>query len=633
LISWLTSLISVRNKAAKESSVDSAIAQKASDPTFLAKSRSWHMTFSDLARELIEISKNTENEFLAIGSNLHAIADGCNGISARAGSLVRADEGSGGFSVEKFEQLFRKAIESTGVCAAAIPTGLVEMASLKDRLEEIAGLRTYLEGLSRTITVIGVLTRIETARLEGTDFNTMTTVVDDLAQQIAQSTASIASSAADAKTSIEEISNKMVEELEAYKMEATQAGEHINDILSEMNEMKMRCGWACKRIDGRSGQMIPEIGEIVMALQSHDITRQQMEHVAHTLQDAAGKVEGMAEATDSEMGSLKKWVDDVLRIQLLQLDDVIAKTAAAAGAISGHLSRISDLSEAQAEDSSLILEEEESGKLRIERIMAEMDALMSLNARCKAMTTDMLRAVSDASGRVGTMSEHVANIVSISDNISLLAMNALIKVARTGDAGRALAVLADKIMSLSLQAREEIGKGTEKINSILASTAEFRDTLSGSLMKHLATADNLGEESRAAAPELIAADKAMIGSIDEIAKTTNDLKADIGQLVSNIRFDETIKTGIGAVVLKLRAVHGDIVETIPDVAGITPQAPTAHLDELAKRYTMESEREAHNAVVEEAHRLTGPAADESAGKNGRAKGKTQEEIGENVELF
>jgi len=621
-----------RNKSAgKGPDVNSAIMQRTIEPLFLSRNRSWHATFTDLARELAGVSKNTENEFLAIGSKLNTVAEGCGGISARAASLARADESSGGFRIDKFEQLFQKAIESTGACAAAIPAGLVEMDGLKNRLEEIDGLRLYLEGLSRTITVIGVLTRIETARLGGIDFDTMTTVVDDLARQISQSTEEIASSAADAKKSIEAICKKMARELEAYKREATLVGANINDILREMNEMKMRCGWACKRIDGRSAQMTPEIGELVAALQSHDICRQKMEHVAKTLNDSADKVESMAGATYAEMGLFKKWADDVLKIQILQLEDVIAQTAAAADGISAHLTMLSDVSEAQSEDSSLILEEEESGKLRIGRIINELESLLSLNARCKAMTTDMMQAVSDVSGRVGMMSEHVANIVSISDSISLLAINALIKVSRTGDSGRALAVLADKIRTLSLEAGEEIARGTGKINAILAAAGEFRKTLSDVLTERLAAADSVGEECRSAAPELVAADRAMIDSIHDIAKTTDDLKTEIEQLVSGIRFDQTIKTGIGDMVSKLRAVLVDIAETIPDGAVSMSDAPSTDVKELEMRYTMESEREAHNAVIEAAPRAAGP--DGAGGKSEVVKDRAREQIGENVELF
>lgn len=633
---WLSSLIPARSDVAERPDVQTAAVQTAVDPAFLARSRSWQANFELAARELSDLSRSTEKDFLAIGSNLNAISEGCGAISSKASALVNVEESGSGFDMRKFEQLFNRTIESAGACASAIPAGITEMTALKDKLDEIAGLRSYLDGLSRSITVIGVLTRIETARFDGADFNSMTTVVDDLAQQIARSTEAIASSARDAKATIGDISARMSRSLEAYTKESDLAGEHVKAILSEMSDMNTRSSWACKRIDGRSAQIIPEIGEIVTALQSHDICRQQMEHVAKTMLDAAGKVESMRDAADAEKRALKKWIDDVLRIQVSQLESVIDQTRNAAEGISRHLSRISDLSEAQLEDSSIILEEEESGGLKIEKIMAELESLLSLNARCKTMTTDMLQAVSDTSGRTETMSTHVANIVSISDNISLLATNALIKVAHTGDSGRTLAVLANKIRVLSLQAKDNIKKGAEKIKAILTSSAEFRNSLSEVLHKRLATADKLGEESRATAPQFIAADRAMIAAMGEIAKSTNKLRADIDRVIADIRFDEAIQSGVGATIAKLQTVLKDVEDAIQDVSGAEPHAAQpAELKELTNRYTMEKQREIHETVVAKAGSSRVPAAAGPQSKNnGAAKGGEQkEELDSNIELF
>jgi len=326
----------------------------------------------------------------------------------------------------------------------------------------------------------------------------------------------------------------------------------------------------------------------------------------------------------------------VVRIQVSQLEQVIGETAAAAEGISAHLTRISDLSDAQAEDTNIILEEEESGSRKTEKIMAELEALLKLNARCKAMTTGMINAVSDASTRIGTMSEHVSNIVAISDSISMLAINALINVARTGDSGRTLAVLADKIRSLSEQAKVEIAKGAEIINAILTKTTDFKSTLSASLHQQLLIADQIGEESRAAVPELIAADKALIISMSEIAKTTNRLRTDIERLVTGIRFADTIRTGLGESAAQLRTVLQEVDAAVPDVVGAVYKDLSADFKDLTRRYTMESEREVHEAVVAGARSDASGAV--AAGvvpaKKPVAPARPAEAgLGDNVELF
>lgn len=634
--SWLKSLFSSSREAAAPAVVASPAAAPAIDPAFSAGCRSWNADFTRIADKLVELSRTTENDFLEVGANLHAISEDCSRVSSLASSLVRLEDSGSGFHVGKFENLFNKAFESTGACAASIPAGLAEMNELNNGLEKISVLRSYLDSLSRSITVIGVLTRIETSRIDGSNFNSMTTVVDDLGRQIARSTEEIAKSARDSKQSIIFMSEKLGKDLEQFKGESTAADQNVRIILEEMRDMRTRATWACKRIDGRSAQIIPEIGEIVSALQYHDICRQKMEHVAKTLTDAAERLAGLEDAAGDERAALKKWLVDVVRIQVSQLEQVIAETAAAAEGISSHLTRISDLSDAQAEDTNIILEEEDSGSRKTEKIMAELEALLMLNARCKAMTTDMITAVTDASGRIGTMSEHVSNIVAISDSISMLAINALINVARTGDSGRTLAVLADKIRSLSEQAKVEIAKGAEIITAILTKSTDFKDTLSASLNQQLVGADQIGAESHAAVPELIAADKALITSMSEIAKTTDRLRTDIERLVTGIRFAETIRTGLGASAAQLRTVLRDVDATVPDVAGAAHMDLSADFKDLTRRYTMESEREVHDAVV--AGAMNGlPAGDAPGGSPEKMTIAPTRQgdagLGNNVELF
>ncbi len=170
------------------------------------------------------------------------------------------------------------------------------------------------------------------------------------------------------------------------------------------------------------------------------------------------------------------------------------------------------------------------------------------------MTTEMMQAVSEASSRIGTMSEHISNIVIVSDNIGLLAINAIIKAARTGQAGRALEVLADRIRILSLEAKEEIEKGAGKITFSLSKSTEFNHTLSEDLNEQLISANDVGDELRSAALELVAADKSLIRSMAEISDLTNSLRTDITQLVNGMKFDLTIKSEIENIISELQDI-------------------------------------------------------------------------------
>ncbi len=579
-----------------------------------------------IADELELLSRSTEDDFLLIGNKLNDLSDGCSKNSDHANAIIQMVEGGEGFKIGAMQELFNRAFENTGSCSTAITTGIDDMRFLSERLGEINGLSEFLERLSKSINIIGILSRIETSRLEGTDFSSMTAVVDDLALQIAKSTAEITMSGNDVKNSISLIVENMTTCIATFSEDIEFATARMRTILDEMDLMKNKASLACGRIEGRSSQMMPEIGEVIAALQYHDIFRQQMEHVCNALREIAARSAEASNSPDSAIRkSARKWLWDVIQIQVSQLDNVISQAGSAAAGITTHLTRISDLAEAQAEDSSTILNEEESGSLVIDKIRHELDELASVTGRCKKMTQEMLDAVTDASDRIALMTGHITNIKTISENISLLAINAIIKVARTGEAGRALEVLADRIQMLAREASDEIGQGAGIIQSILEKASEFKANLSGVLNNQLAAAQTITDESLRAGKELMNADKALVSSMSEISSVTGTLKDDVKSLVDGIQFNEKMRSDIGGYMANLTA----IAEGLNREAGGAIQEESAELPpelkELERLYTMESEREVHNAVMS-----TGRAKQNDNNNGGSSPA---EEDDDNITLF
>ena len=152
---------------------------------------------SDLTRgaeRLTDISRRTESEFLEVGKRLQDFSDGCSANSALSSEIISMVEGGKGHNFNALEELFESAYTHTGACADAIARGLKEIGELKAGVKEISDLQSFLRHLSKSIHIIGVLSRIETARIDGAEFSSMTSVVDDLAGQIVKSTGEITAS-------------------------------------------------------------------------------------------------------------------------------------------------------------------------------------------------------------------------------------------------------------------------------------------------------------------------------------------------------------------------------------------------------------------------------------------------------
>ena len=570
--------------------------------------KSWQPRLERMSNGLNKISRDIEEEFLSVGGNLQEFSDNCSKISSLAGEIAHMLESGSGFKSEAFKAVFQKAYSEIESCCSVISDKVCRMGDLTHSIQDISSLKLFLDKLSKAITIVGTLIRIETSRVEEAEFETMTGAIDDLAQQIAKNTAEVALSANHVNEGISAINLKMAESSEKIHKELDLTKERMAEIVEEMQAMTEQAKWACKRMEGRSTQIAPEIGNVIVALQSHDICRQQMQHVSEALLDIISKISSMNSLQETGKASFGHWITEAVGIQILQLEHVVSEASAAARGISDHLSRISDLADAQQEDATMILEDEESGSGRIVKISSELESLSTLMSDGKAMMIATIDEISAVNNVVGSMSEQVANIEMISDNINLLALNAIIKVARTGEAGRGLGVLADEIRKLSTKANDEITKGAAAINSILASSSELGQTLSEEMNRRLVSIEDVFKQTHSAVDELLDADKTMMKSMGGITAITKTLDEEIAQVVSDIKFDATIRAGIGEMVEELRKMLADVEATIPEGS----HQPAMDLEDLKSRYTIQSERDIHES---------------------RSTSNVKEEAASNVEFF
>ena len=618
-----------RSNGSGHGALAAAAPEESPESVFLSRfepvCRAWQPRIIRMAEELNSTSKDTENDFLTLGESLQFFSKGCSENSSRASSIVKTVEDGAGFNIAGFKSLFESAHNKAGSCVALISNGIADMINLKAKTDSILELKAFLKKLAHSISVLGTLMKIETARVRQDEFNVMTSVVDDLAREIEQENNEMETSVKAARSRLTASGEKMSSSIEKFSADLAAGKGHVQGILEEMDRMIMQSKWACSRIEGRAAQISPEVGKVVSALQCHDICRQQMEHVGDVLKDIAAKASILHTLEENEKILFARWTADALRVQISQLGHVIEVTAKSSEEISSHLSRISDLTGAQAEEAALILEEEESGGNRIARIGSELESLSRMLEENRTMVMDMGNAISEATAALGELSRRVANLEMISENINLLALNTIVKVARTGNEGRGLEVLAGEIRKLSVHAKDEISKGALIIKGILADSTEFRETLAGKLEGELSGTEEIFRQTRSAVQELMEADASFMKSLNEISADTKNLESDIMRLVSGTNFDTIIKERLGRTISELRAMLEEIGYDIPAVEGLDAPGKPQGFDDLVSRYTMHSEREVHEAALGSA--------------KGNGNGSSMEcvaagsDLGDNVELF
>ncbi|MBF0565898.1 MAG: hypothetical protein HQK89_11700 [Nitrospirae bacterium] len=544
--------------------------------------------------------------------------------------MVNNIESGNGFNARSLKEIFGMVYHEIESAAYMISEGTSGISDLSSNVSKILELEKFLKKLSRSITIIGTLIRIETARLGKSDFNVMTDVVDSLARQILKGTEEITHSVQSASSKMLNINEGLAPCVNLCSSELGKARARVESILDELDQLDMQAKWLCERICSRSTQITPEIGEVVSAIQFHDITRQQIEHVCEAMVEIEGKFEIYPSEDEKGKIILLKWIMEVLKIQEGQLNSVLMETHKALEGINKPLLRVAELSEAQAEDASLMLDEEATGKDKIKMIGVALDALVSILSAVNEMTVSMVEATKDIGEKLEGITGQIRNIEDISDNVNIMALNAIIKASHTGDEGRGLGVLAHEISKLSANSKDRIAQGVELIKTIMDKSDDFKNTLSLNFQIQADTSGIVTQRARESIGELIKSDDYLIHTMHSISENTRHLKTEIQSVINGLTFEKIIGERINRATAEVQQLITEVTEIIPPHA-LDHVEYTPDLSELLMRYTMQSERKVHLSTITCPDTTADVDLWEDSGVSESTGG--DKELGDNVELF
>lgn len=161
--------------------------------------------------------------------------------------------------------------------------------------------------------------------------------------------------------------------------------------------------------------------------------------------------------------------------------------------------------------------------------------------------TDTMRSLCD---RARSMQDVIDEIVAISNQTTLLALNASIEAARAGEAGRGFAVVADEIRNLSDQTKNSTENIRKNIADLEAEAAKASDVV--------------GESVGAAERQT-----EMIGKINsefgEIGNSMNELSESVGEITGTVSELVTSNGVIVDAVARLSAVSEEVTAATQQV--------------------------------------------------------------------
>ena len=560
------------------------------------------------------------------------------GIQERIGVLCAAGEKDFLLVGDRLQELQRRARQTAGLAAALVGEmlggecertagGLGRMLAKSDRLQEsarrdklfLAGIGQRVNEVARALdalggaagvfAVLGVLVRIESSRDDETasGFGSVAQEVQSMAADIRGRLETAAGQIREIGTALKEATRR------AGALDSHGAGgilevrRQCEEGLRLLTERRDRIGASSQEIARRAEAASEEIAGLVTALQYQDITRQQMEHVAEAAAEMAVKLGGRLS---------REALADVAAagaVQAAQLRQTQRTLGEASGQITAALASLAADIRATARAAAGEGRRSAGADALLRDLYTGVKAVQAHLAVCEDNHCEALRAAAITAEKVGGLARAVRDIESVSIRMRRVALNAAVKAAHLGDQGLALGVLVARVQDLTGEAEGH----TQEIVRVLGALTEAADAERHSLQAGAGTGAGAEEQLEGMVEALRIAAAAGRSRLEQVQQEASTLADQIDGLRS-VFSAGAAEDSLRRLITDLEAVAGAARRRAGGPAG---DLRPAGLDDIERRYTMESEREVQRA-------LTGDA--ESAVTAGQLEGN---ELGANVELF
>ena len=330
-----------------------------------------------------------------------------------------------------------------------------------------------------------------------------------------------------------------------------------------------------------------QIAGMVAAIQAHDITRQQIEHVQEAFVLMAARMRG---AENSENGADRELprVYGALTIQIYQLRTIKETVASWTSQVRTCMGDIMRVSASEVVGiGPMVLEQERE-------VSSQLTHIELLERESQAYSGRIQSNLGGLSNLMQLVSEHLQRSKSIGDRLRLLAFNSIIEASHLGTQADTILAISKSIKEVSAewnQVTDESGQAMQEILNLVKQTNEVMKTFSEAGNERLREAqaqtraclDNLRTAAASAAKQAqdmkVATEKMQAKSAE--AGSTGDLDACFGRI-------DSVATAIEELIRQLEIDHPAVKE----------RCDAAEVEQLfSALYTTEMERAVLHAAL------------------------------------
>ncbi len=548
-----------------------------------SRERGWAAAIDQVIRDLEDLNRSTERDFLAVGENLMEFRSTSRQIASDMAALGELISGEHGRNVSA---ALTRILEH----AREMDAGIEQSGQALGQVHDLPGrIRLAFAGIGNTVSTfrtLCTLTRIETSRLgdTGGDFGDLAAQVRPLSESIQTSGEGVLEASAQLDQGVEAAIRSASELRVRQLKELPGLIEGVIGGLRAFEERRQRAAESSARQAADYEALCDAAGNVVRSVQFHDITRQQIEHVLEALRQ-------LRSSCASGRGSLPPDARAILALQSSQLCAAARVFATSAGRMERDLESMAARVQGMAEAGKALMgisdDEHDSFFLRMED---HFTAILKMLGSCTTGQAEMESTAANLAETINRMRASVAEVRGIEIRIQRIATNATIRATHIGTRGDALNVIAEVMHRLALDSNAN----TEIVAGALDAMTDAAGRVSGrsdAAADARARANEVIDEMRCSVVELHSSNESSFSRVHQISTLSSRLAADFGAV-------RRAGTLFAQVVARAR---GELDRIGGQTGGRSPEgaeaASTQHLESLAEHYTMKMERDVHDSVT------------------------------------
>lgn len=551
------------------------------------------LRLSDVAQSLEAVNRDSESTFMRIGEQLESIYTEALNLQNEATSTVdligqRSDDD---VLAEVFG-LTTDCVKELWNWESRISTRLTHLGEVAEYLGHLAPSSFELTGIARLLNTINFYFAVESSRHNESSeaFSAYIAVLGKLVRNILQVTEDIQRESNDAQNAQNHACTSLGDGIAELKTLAGVADAAMQEASSEVNEIVKLTSAAMTHIAKLSNDVSEQMGNVVLALQFHDIVRQQIEHVVEALRDVERLADTACASEEYRAMNIKdiECAYSILSVQSLQIKQATSTIKNAHLTIHRSFANIGNHSDAlvagiaAVDDNPGSSTDLANGLGGLSEAMSSLQHLLSDAQILGGQAGDAAELAAKATLLLSTRAEQVDDI---SLDINIQALNAVITSVRLKDKGVTLMVLAKEVTALSRKCDKcvtRIVDDLERIKDMAVKVTENDFVESEDTVSSLSAAVQRISDVRSAY-------ESRSESMVERAKRVQMMIMDTGGMLEFLpkmadQFDQYSTT---------------IEGIINDLRVFLPKGYTGDqrlLDEQAKRYTMAIERDTQQGL-------------------------------------